>query len=200
MRRPLNMVLGWMFTLSLVLAGACHDHKHDPITARDYYALYGVFDSTRFSFPGCEPKQQPRDLVPISSSDQQKKFAAWEKRGAEIEAEFLSVKSGSEAKARSLKELAAKCFRVLTTGDVPDAGSVHVTPEQIEIDVKRGEALQLAILPLADIYPKLLMDFLFIKEAAFGLAICIFMIFQPNGLAYRWWQMKNYFNLWPFSY
>jgi len=62
------------------------------------------------------------------------------------------------------------------------------------------ELLQLAVIPLADTYPKLLMDFLFIKEAAFGLAICAFMIFEPNGLAYRWWQTKNYFNLWPFSY
>jgi branched-chain amino acid transport system permease protein len=62
------------------------------------------------------------------------------------------------------------------------------------------EALQLAVLPLADTFPKLLMDFLFIKEAAFGLAICAFMIYEPNGLAYRWWQIKNYFNLWPFSY
>ncbi len=62
------------------------------------------------------------------------------------------------------------------------------------------EILQLAIMPLADTFPKLLMDFLFIKEAAFGLAICVFMIFEPNGLAYRWWQIKNYFNLWPFSY
>ncbi|MBW2019556.1 MAG: branched-chain amino acid ABC transporter permease [Deltaproteobacteria bacterium] len=62
------------------------------------------------------------------------------------------------------------------------------------------ELLQLAIMPLADTYPKLLMDFLFIKEAAFGLAICAFLIFEPNGLAYRWWQIKNYFNLWPFSY
>jgi len=62
------------------------------------------------------------------------------------------------------------------------------------------EALQLAVMPLADTFPKLLMDFLFIKEAAFGLAICAFMIFEPNGLAYRWWQIKNYFNLWPFSY
>ena len=44
------------------------------------------------------------------------------------------------------------------------------------------------------------LDFLFVKEAAFGLAICMFMIFEPNGLAYRWWQSKNYFNLWPFSY
>ena len=62
------------------------------------------------------------------------------------------------------------------------------------------ELLQLAVMPLADIYPKLLMDFLFIKEAAFGLAICLFLMFEPNGLAYRWWQIKNYFNLWPFSY
>ena len=62
------------------------------------------------------------------------------------------------------------------------------------------ELLQLAVMPLADSYPKLLMDFLFIKEAAFGLAICVFMIFEPYGLAYRWWQIKNYFNLWPFSY
>ena len=62
------------------------------------------------------------------------------------------------------------------------------------------ELLQLAIMPLANSYPKLLFDFLFIKEAVFGLAICVFMIFEPKGLAYRWWQMKNYFNLWPFSY
>ncbi len=62
------------------------------------------------------------------------------------------------------------------------------------------EALQLAVIPLADTFPKLLMDFLFIKEAAFGLAICGFLIYEPNGLAYRWWQIKNYFNLWPFSY
>lgn len=62
------------------------------------------------------------------------------------------------------------------------------------------ELLQLAVMPLADTYPKLLMDFLFIKEAVFGLAICLFLMFEPNGLAYRWWQIKNYFNLWPFSY
>ena len=48
--------------------------------------------------------------------------------------------------------------------------------------------------------PQLLEKFLFVKEAAFGLAIVLFLIFEPNGLSYRWWQAKNYFNLWPFSY
>ena len=79
-------------------------------------------------------------------------------------------------------------------------GSIHGTIFGSIFMVVVIEVLQLAILPLADTYPKLLMDFLFIKEAAFGLAICAFMIFEPNGLAYRWWQIKNYFNLWPFSY
>ena len=44
------------------------------------------------------------------------------------------------------------------------------------------------------------MSFASIKDAAFGLAICAFLIYEPNGIAYRWWQTKNYFNLWPFSY
>ncbi len=62
------------------------------------------------------------------------------------------------------------------------------------------ELLQIAVLPLADFYPRVLMHFAYIKDMAFGLAICAFLIYEPNGLAYRWWQAKNYFNLWPFSY
>ncbi|HWR92759.1 MAG TPA: branched-chain amino acid ABC transporter permease [Desulfobacterales bacterium] len=79
-------------------------------------------------------------------------------------------------------------------------GSVHGTIFGSIFMVVVMELLQMAVIPLAASYPKLLMDFLFIKEAAFGLAICAFMIFEPNGLAYRWWQTKNYLNLWPFSY
>ncbi|MCJ7833163.1 MAG: branched-chain amino acid ABC transporter permease [Deltaproteobacteria bacterium] len=62
------------------------------------------------------------------------------------------------------------------------------------------EGLKFVIIPLTPIYPALTMKFLFLKEATFGLAICLFLIYEPNGLAYRWWQIKNYFNLWPFSY
>jgi branched-chain amino acid transport system permease protein len=62
------------------------------------------------------------------------------------------------------------------------------------------ELLQVAVIPLADYFPRLLMYYAGIKDACFGLAICAFLIYEPNGLAYRWWQVKNYFNLWPFSY
>ena len=30
----------------------CHDHKYDPISSRDYYALYGFFASTKYPFAG----------------------------------------------------------------------------------------------------------------------------------------------------
>lgn len=79
-------------------------------------------------------------------------------------------------------------------------GSIHGTIFGAVFMVVVMELLQLGVMPFADSYPQLLQKFLFIKEATFGLAICGFLIFEPNGLAYRWWQIKNYFNLWPFSY
>jgi hypothetical protein len=35
----------------------CHDHKFDPITSADYYALYGIFQSTRYPYAGSEELQ-----------------------------------------------------------------------------------------------------------------------------------------------
>ena len=38
----------------------CHDHKYDPITARDYYALYGFFAGTKYPFAGAEEDRRSR--------------------------------------------------------------------------------------------------------------------------------------------
>lgn len=46
----------------------CHDHKFDPISMHDYYGLYGIFDSTRYAFPGSEQKQKIRSLAPLLPS------------------------------------------------------------------------------------------------------------------------------------
>ncbi len=44
----------------------CHDHKYDPVSMADYYALYGILASSQFSFPGGEELQRPRNLVPLA--------------------------------------------------------------------------------------------------------------------------------------
>jgi hypothetical protein len=124
----------------------CHDHKHDPIPTRDYYALYGVFDSTRFSFPGCEPKQQPRDLIPLATDELLAQRKAWERHRDELAAKRAELEK-AKAPAQKLKDIAAKSFKIISQGDVPDGGSVHVSSDPIKIDVKQGEAIQLSILP-----------------------------------------------------
>ena len=43
----------------------CHDHKFDPVSMQDYYGLYAIFDSSRYSFPGSEQKQKVRSLAPL---------------------------------------------------------------------------------------------------------------------------------------
>lgn len=54
--------------LGLTVACArCHNHKFDPITTKDYYALYGIFDSTVFPFAGAELLPGPRNLVPLDA-------------------------------------------------------------------------------------------------------------------------------------
>jgi branched-chain amino acid transport system permease protein len=34
----------------------------------------------------------------------------------------------------------------------------------------------------------------------FGLAIVLFLVFEPKGLARIWQRAKDYFRLWPFRY
>ena len=57
--------------LGLTLSCArCHDHKFDPISTQDYYALYGIFQSTRYPWPGIELEQKQRDFVPLVSAEE----------------------------------------------------------------------------------------------------------------------------------
>lgn len=49
----------------------CHDHKFDPVTKEDYYALYGIFASTQFPWAGGEEfasMKRPREhFVPLAT-------------------------------------------------------------------------------------------------------------------------------------
>ena len=43
----------------------CHDHKFDPISMEDYYALYGIFASTRYPDPGSEERRYQTNFIPL---------------------------------------------------------------------------------------------------------------------------------------
>ena len=40
----------------------------------------------------------------------------------------------------------------------------------------------------------------FLREMAIGLIIIAFLMFEPDGLAHRWRQIKTYWKLYPFSH
>lgn len=128
----------------------CHDHKYDPLTARDYYGLYGIFESTRFAFPGCEPKQQPRDLVPLMApaefeariKPQQDALAALDMKLARLTASFPE-------RARAIRD-AISASPVLSSGTIEDGASRDFANNESRLDsvsVRRGDVLLLAIGP-----------------------------------------------------
>jgi mono/diheme cytochrome c family protein len=57
--------LGQTFLGLSVGCARCHDHKFDPVTMGDYYALYGILESTAFAFPGGEELKRPRQFPPL---------------------------------------------------------------------------------------------------------------------------------------
>ena len=55
--------LGRTFLGLTIGCARCHDHKFDPIPTADYYALYGIFDSTVYPHPGSEKQPRRRHFV-----------------------------------------------------------------------------------------------------------------------------------------
>lgn len=148
-------VLGKAFLGLSISCARCHDHKYDPITARDYYALSGILQSTRFPFPGCEAKQQPRDMMPLlPPTEWAKVVEPYQKRLATLDAE---LKQSTDAQAKLLGELkasAAKSQLLLGKGEIADGGKQDFGTSPGKpldpVDVKIGHSIQLSILPLSN--------------------------------------------------
>ena len=56
-----------------------------------------------------------------------------------------------------------------------------------------GRSLQGTAPEIAAILP-------FVQQGVFGLVIILFLVFEPEGLAKMWRNVKDYFRVWPFSY
>ena len=128
-----------MLGLSLGCA-RCHDHKFDPVPTTDFYALYGIFDSTRFAFPGTEVLRHPKDLIALGSEEDEKKLQAYDARMSELDKllrldkqEKLNVaaklKTGKNLTDDERKELEAKLKEL-------DQIVKSATAEQKEMDAK----------------------------------------------------------------
>ena len=74
----------------------CHDHKYDPISQRDYYALAGVFASTKYKeYPLAAAEEVDRYQAHQKKvAAQEKAIAAFVERQREQLAEILSFRIG----------------------------------------------------------------------------------------------------------
>ena len=62
------------------------------------------------------------------------------------------------------------------------------------------ELLRLVTGALSDTFPRLVDLFAPLRTGMFGLAIVLFLLFEPDGMAARWHSIRNYWKLYPFSY
>jgi len=109
--------LGRAFLGHTLNCARCHNHKFDPITTEDYYALYGIFHSTRYPWPGIELDKRQRDFVPLA--DEAVVAAALAERKKIDEELAAEVKAAEEAKKgadQAVKEAQGKVDELKKAG------------------------------------------------------------------------------------
>lgn len=86
-------VLGRTFLGLTVSCSRCHDHKFDPITQADYYALSGIFYSSHiFTFKGKSARTRTRvQQRAVQTKTDQQELAADEQQLAKLEAEIAAL-------------------------------------------------------------------------------------------------------------
>ena len=114
----------------------CHDHKYDPVSAADYYALYGILQSTSWAFPGGEEQKRPAHfpaLVPPS------KVAGYEKAKADdlaaLDGKLAAIQRRRQEFDPNLRAGGTDLgFEAQKSGERPAApwfcaGPIEITPE-----------------------------------------------------------------------
>jgi hypothetical protein len=122
----------------------CHDHKYDPITQRDYYALYGIFASTKFPYTGSEElvtkKFTRMNFVPTVGDElvrsrvnaQAERMKVLEKEIAERERQMAGNTQqgkGPLSSSVGLKALRAEHERLRRSGLPPDLPAAYAVAE-----------------------------------------------------------------------
>ena len=72
----------------------CHDHKFDPMTQKDFYAMAAFFNNTTQNAMDGNIKDTPPVLFVPAAADREK-YATWEKRKAEVAAKVEARKKAA---------------------------------------------------------------------------------------------------------
>ncbi len=153
--------LGRAFLGSSISCARCHDHKFDPFTMSDYYGLYGIFESTRYPFPGAEADKKQADFVPLMTQAEidallaplREKLAAIDAEIKTLEAadtEAKKLPDGPDKKAaidNAAKGLAeARKKRTAVAGEAPAIAEAYAVADGTSADTKmqlRGDPKRL---------------------------------------------------------
>lgn len=128
--------------LGLTVACArCHDHKFDPITAKDYYALAGIFASTQLS---------DRPLLPSPLAEQ---IASARGQADQLEE---AIKASKEKESEAVKKMMADLDAIKKSTPNFDARMAHVVeeasiyvvpdgPNKTKLDIRKNESRDLPV-------------------------------------------------------
>lgn len=132
-----KVFLGYSFSCA-----RCHDHKFDPISSQDYYAMYGIFSSSRYPYPGSENKPRQRDLVSLVSDEERERVMKpiWEKAGP-VRAEIASL------------EQLQKTWKAIQSGVKTQPGP-KLSPREISEKIKELRSKEVAIFDEAPDFSK----------------------------------------------
>jgi len=133
--------LGRAFLGHTLNCARCHNHKFDPITTEDYYAIYGIFHSTRYPWPGIELEKRQRDFVPLA--DGEVVAAALAERKKIDEQLVAEVKAAEDAKKAADKEARAAQSRLEELRKNSDAGEDTLKTAESELEEAKKKAADL---------------------------------------------------------
>ena len=146
----------------------CHDHKYDPITAADYYGLFGILESTRYPYPGAEHVKVPKDMVPLMPAAEFERVMKPHREAlAAADAEIARAAEARAAAAAAVSQGLGQDVVTLAGGEFDNGGAQPITPASSAptpapptpappaadgvrvgpVDVKAGQMIQLVVLP-----------------------------------------------------
>ncbi len=129
----------------------CHSHKYDPITNREYYQLFAIFNQTEDNNNGDESP-----TIPTPTPEQQQKFAQINEQVAQIERDMKEPQrlvAGEVAWERSLSQSPTNWTVFHPTRVASSAGAtLTVAPDgSILASGKRGDADTYTVIAPSDL-------------------------------------------------